>query len=281
MRPNKRPNHRVSKTFHFFLFTASVVSLFGCSGANHPELIDVRSFFYDWKSKSQIQKKENEAAHDSVLKALENEPDSFNLQSNLGITFDGIEKKEDAEKSLLSALSLAKTDADKFKIQFNLGVLLGGQKKIEPALEHYQAALEILPTSKETKHNIELLIQQQQQDQKQKQSDQQKKDQQQGGGGQDDQQKKDQDQKNKDNKDQNKDPKNDQQNDQKNESKEQKDQDRKNSPKYKPRPYQGEQLSEGDVKKILGELSQQDKKIRSNFNKKEQQRKEDRNGKDW
>ncbi len=273
---------RLKKISRKLFFSVLALFLFGCSGKDHPEYVNVRSFFYDWKSKDQIQKKENEAAHDSVLKALENEPDSLNLQSNLGITFDGIEKKDDAEKSLLSALNLAKTDADKFKIQFNLGVLLGAQKKIEPALEHYQAALDILPTSKETKHNIELLIQQQQQDQKQqqqKQDDQQKKDQKSGGSGQDDQQKKDQDQ----NKDKNKDQKDkDQDKNQKDEQKndQQKDQDRKGSPKYKPRPYQGEQLSEGDVKKILGEISQQDKKIRSNYDKK-QQRKEDKNDKDW
>ena len=260
------------------LVTALIsMGFFGCSGVDNPELINIRSFYYDWKSKEQVQKKENEAAHDSVLKALENEPESLALQSNLGITFDATEKKEDAEKSLLSALSLARTEADKFKVHFNLGVLFGLQKKIEQALTHYQAALEILPTSIETKHNIELLIEQQKQQQQNKDQDQQqKKDQQQGGSGQDDQQKKDQ-QQNKDGGQDQKDPKDDQKDEKKDQPK---DQDRKGSAKYKPRPYQGEQLSEGDVKKILGELSQQDKKIRSNFNKKEQ-RKEDRNGKDW
>ena len=56
-------------------------------------------------------------------------------------------------------------------------------------------------------------------------------------------------------------------------------QDVKQSPKYKPRPFQGDQLSEGDVKKILGELRSQEQKIRANYDKKE--RKEKKNDKDW
>jgi hypothetical protein len=123
--------------------------------------------------------------------------------------------------------------------------------------------LDLNPSSTEVKHNIELLIQQQQQDQK---NEKEKKD---GKGeGQPDKDPKDgKDGENKDDKDQ-KDPKED------------KGQDRKSNSKYKPRPFKGDQLTEGDVKKILGELSQQDQKIRSNFNKKEQ-RKEDKNEKDW
>ena len=49
--------------------------------------------------------------------------------------------------------------------------------------------------------------------------------------------------------------------------------------KYKPRPFQGEELSEGDVKKILGELKNQEQRISANFEKKE--RKEKKNDKDW
>lgn len=51
------------------------------------------------------------------------------------------------------------------------------------------------------------------------------------------------------------------------------------SPKYQPRPFKGDELSEGDVKKILGELRNQEQKIRANFDKRE--RKENRNEKDW
>ena len=60
-------------------------------------------------------------------------------------------------------------------------------------------------------------------------------------------------------------------------------QDRKQNVKYQPRPFKGDQLSEGDVKKILGELAQQDKKIRAQYNKKEKNESgvEGKNEKDW
>jgi len=235
------------------------------------EFVNIKSFYYDWLSRKALELKQNQAAHDLILKALENQ-DSTDLHSNLGITFDLIEKKSDAEKSFLAALSMSKTEAEKFKYHFNLGVLQGAQKKIPEALEQYQAALDILPTSIESKHNIELLIQQEQQDQKNKKE------------GED----KDKDNKDKDPKDKGEskkdEPKENEGKDKGSSKDKDKDKDqgkdRKSNAKYKPRPFKGEQLSEGDVKKILGELSQQDQKIRSNFNKKDQ-RKEDKNEKDW
>lgn len=244
----------------------SILSLTSCQKISDPksEFVNVQAFYYDFWTRQSIEKKEKERAHELALKALEAQ-DSTDLESNLGITYDLIEKKEDAEKSFLSALERATSDEDKFKYLFNLGVLFGAQKKVPEALNYYQKALDLNPSSTEVKHNIELLIQQQQQDQKKDQG--QSKD----GDGKPDQDKdpKDGDQKDdkKDDKDQ-KDPKED------------KGQDRKSSAKYKPRPFKGDQLTEGDVKKILGELSQQDQKIRSQFNKKEQ-RKEDKNEKDW
>jgi Ca-activated chloride channel family protein len=245
-----------------------LLALTSCQKVSDPqsEYVNVKSFYYDWLSRQALELKQNQTAHDFVLKALEYQ-NSVSLQTNLGVTFGLLEKKEDAEKSFLSALGQASTNEEKFKINFNLGVLLGAQKKIPEALAFYQAALDILPTSIETKHNIELLIQQQQQDKKKQ--DQEQKGEGQGSGN-------DQD------KNENKESKPDKENDKQDDKQKKEDQgkDRKSNSKYKPRPYKGEQLSEGDVKKILGELSQQDQKIRSNFNKKEQ-RKEDKNEKDW
>jgi Ca-activated chloride channel family protein len=228
--------------------------------------VNLKAFYYDWKSRNSIELKQNEMAHDFVLKALENQETS-GLKSNLGITYDLLEKKDDAEKSFQSALTDAKTNEEKFKYQFNLGVYYGAQKKVSEALTHYQAALDIVPTSIEVKHNIELLIQKQKQDQKKEKDD---KDKDKKGDGNGDS--KDDPNKDGNGKDKKDDPKDEQ---------EKKSQDRKSSAKYKPRPFKGDQLSEGDVKKILGELSQQDQKIRSKFNKKDQPRKEDKNDKDW
>lgn len=252
-------NYKLLLKFVFFL---AMFSFFSCQKISDPEneFVNLQAFLYDYQARQAIEKKDKDRAHDKALKALEYQ-DATDLESNLGITYDLIEKKEDAEKSFLSALERSKSDGDKFKYLFNLGVLLGAQKKVPEALNYYQKALDLNPASTEVKHNIELLIQQQQQDQKKD------KDKNKDGEGQPDKDKDPKDGKDGDKKD-DKEPKED------------KGQDRKSNSKYKPRPFKGDQLTEGDVKKILGELSQQDQKIRSNFNKKEQ-RKEDKNEKDW
>lgn len=256
-----------------FLFTFLIVL---SAQAQSQGFLDMRSYFLSKKANKNIQEKQKEQAYQNNLKALEYEPDLAILQSNLGVTFDLNEKKDEAEKVFRHALGQAKTDEEKYSILFNLGYLLGSQKKVEAALEAYQQALDIKPSSLEVKHNIELLIQQQQKDQQQKDKD---KNQGQGGDSSDpqkpsedkDKEKKKDPQDSESEKDKDKDKK---------EQEKPNDQDRKQTQKYKPRPFQGEQLSEGDVKKILGELSRQDQKIRSQFNKKEQ-RKEDANAKDW
>jgi hypothetical protein len=126
----------------------------------------------------------------------------------------------------------------------------------------YQKALEIIPSSNEVKTNIELLIQQQQG--------------QSGGEGQQNQpqqgdQQQNQDQKNQEGKDQK---------DQKDQEQDQKEgKQKQQSQKYKPRPFNGKELSEGDVKKILGELKQQEEKIRAEYNRKDV--KEQPRDKDW
>lgn len=226
-----------------------------------------KSFIYDYKARKALKNKTPEKALDENLKILEHDTNMPQVHSNLGIVFDQLSKPEHAEKSFSEALRLIEaaekkqknsvSPTDRFQVYYNLGVYHGQKKEIDKALSFYQSALDVNPKSIETKHNIELLIQSQQQQQQQK-SDQEKKD---GESGENDK-----DQKN------NKDDKGDQKKDS--------GQDRKNTPKYQPRPFKGEQLGESDVKKILGELSQQDRKIRSQYNKKDQQR-ENRNAKDW
>ncbi|MCM2353943.1 MAG: tetratricopeptide repeat protein [Pseudobdellovibrio sp.] len=222
---------------------------------------NLSSLWYDYKARHAIQDKNTEIAMEYELKILENEPNSVQTHSNLGIIFDYLQKKDESGQSFDNALELLERYKDQlyptdvFQIYYNLGLRFHNAKETEKALEYYQKALEINPASMETKHNIELLIQQQQGGGGGGQGDNKNKDQQ----GKPDQDPKEGDDKDKKDKDQN--------------------QDRQQTSKYKPRPYQGDKLSEADVKKILGELSQQDKKIRANYNKKD--RKEDKNAKDW
>lgn len=219
------------------------------------------SLYYDYKARSAMKNKNPEIALEYELKILEQEPLSIQTHSNLGIIFDALQKKDESGQSFDLALNLLERYKDQlypgdvFQIYYNLGLRYHHAKETEKALEFYQKALEINPASMETKHNIELLIQQQQ-----------------GGGGDGKSDKKDQQGKG----DKNQDPKEGEDEEQK---KKDQENDRQQTSKYKPRPFKGEQLSEADVKKILGELSQQDKKIRANYNKKD--RKEDKNAKDW
>ncbi|MFN3454567.1 MAG: tetratricopeptide repeat protein [Pseudobdellovibrio sp.] len=280
----------MSKKIFISLFLLGSVSYAQTESLSWPS---PKSFYYDYKARKALQNKQPNEALEYTLKILENEPMAAQIHSNLGVILDQMEKKEDAEKAFIESMRLVELykdqlhPADLFQIYYNLGVKYGADKKIPQALEAYQKALDIDPTSTETKHNIELLMQQQSgqgqgenKNQDQQNENQQKQDQQNK-----DQKNKDQKKDSKDNKD-NRDKKQDKPEDEKENEKEQDQKNNQNdkkeakqSPKYKPRPFKGDQLSEGDVKKILGELDQQDKKIRSNFNKKE--RKEDRNEKDW
>src|SRR3989338_6896158 len=199
------------------------------------------AFWNSYKAGKYLEKKNEESAKALFFKTLESNPDLPAMHSNLGVLF-----------------------------------MLEKKKKVSEALEQYQAALEINPTSVMVKHNIELLIQN---NSGSKSGDQQQKEKNKDGQGQENQENQDnkegqgdQDQKDKDKKKDNKDSE---------DEKDKKDQKQGYEPnaKYKPRPFQGEELSEGDVKKILGELKNQEQRIRANFEKKE--RKEKKNDKDW
>lgn len=259
-------NGRGAMKFRITLAFLTLVILSSCQWTQDPmpsELLKDRS------ARAEIKAEHYEEALQNYLQMVEQNPNRYSTHSNIGVLLGMIQKPEDAEKSLLHALKLAEESKDPkaiFTSRFNLGVFYGAQKKVALALENYQQALEVLPTSIETKTNIELLIQQQQNQQGEGQSNSQDPNQQ-GQNGQDQQNKDDQQG---DKKDENKED----------QSKPKDDQTREQSSRYKPRPYQGDQLSEGDVKKILGELRSQEQKIRANFDKKEKGQSRD-NEKDW
>ena len=129
-------------------------------------------------------------------------------------------------------------------------------KQIEEALLAYQKALDVVPDSMETKTNIELLISSQSQESGEGESEEKK-----DGKG---------DQPNKDKKDSDKDSTD--------KEKENKPKEYQKNENYKPREFKGD-LSETDVKKILGELKQQEQKIRGQFYRNET--KERPRDKDW
>ncbi|MBY0554077.1 tetratricopeptide repeat protein [bacterium] len=255
------------------LFIASGFLLSGCSKSMPSPVI----LFKDYLARKDVKAEKYDEALGKYYSLLEEDGDRSTTHSNIGVLLDLQQKKDDALKSLQYALKLAeqKNDAQEiFTVRYNLGVYYGALKKVTEALENYQVALDLMPTSNEIKTNIELLIQQQQQDQ---QKEQQQKD---------GEQKQNSDGQDKDKNDQNKDDSQDKKNDPKDDEdkdgkdKENQDKDKQNSPKYQPRPFKGDQLSEGDVKKILGELRNQEQKIRANFDKKEKGKTKN-NDKDW
>lgn len=245
----------------------------GC-GPGRPHL---RTLELNREGNTALQGQTFPTATGKYLEALRYDPFAGPLHLNLGLSFEGQEQPDNAAQSYKEAETLAEKSADaqlQYMAIFNQAQLLGKQKKVDEAIALYQKALDLVPTSQEAKNNIELLTQQQAG----------------GGEGQDQENKDDQKQEGKESKDSKdqkdpKDPKDDK--DKKDEKKpdekddkekEEKPKEPKSSPKYKPRPFNGKELSEGDVKKILGELKQQEEKIRAEYNKSGKEQPRD---KDW
>lgn len=183
--------------------------------------------------------------------ALSYNPAEEKLHYNLGLGFQVSQRGPEAEASYgLVMKSPRATEDEKFSVEYNLGVMAQKNKDVDGALKHYQAALDLDPESRETKINIELLIQQ-------------------GGGG-------GQGQQNQDGK-QGQDPQEGNGNDPK--DPDQKPQQYAPNKPQKPQ-FKSEELTPSDVNKILGELKQQEQRIRAEFGKRNQQ-KEAPGGKDW
>ncbi|MBC7457990.1 MAG: tetratricopeptide repeat protein, partial [Bdellovibrionaceae bacterium] len=136
----------------------------------------MQSYYYNQKYKYYMNKKEFEKAQAAELISKENLQDRYELDSNLGVIFNLLNKNDESEKSFDEALKVvpqqfaseAERDQALFAIHFNRGVFYQSQKKTDQALRDYQAALDLNPTSTETKTNIELLIQKQKEDEQKK-----------------------------------------------------------------------------------------------------------------
>lgn len=250
----------------------------------------LKSLSLNRKANAEFKAQNFNAAFDEYVKALEYEPFAPEIHLDLGLTYEFQQLPEKAALSYQNAYLYSSNEGLRFASLFNQAQLLGKAKKTDEALALYQQALDIDPTSKEVKTNIELLTQQQQgqgKDQDKDQKQDQKQDQKNQQNDQNKDQNKDQNQKNQQNQDQkkdqgqdqNKDQQKDQGQDKKDQPKDQQNKQYQQNQKYQPRPFKGEQLSEGDVKKILGEIKQQEQKIRQDYNRKEV--KEQPRDKDW
>lgn len=232
---------------------------------------DLRALLKNKQGQDLYQKELPSEALAKWIQALESSPETPELHLNIGKAFEALGDSEKALAAYRAAERLSDGPEIQFLSRFNQGALYQKGKKVDEALKAYLLALEVNPTSQETKINIELLIQQQQQDQKQK-----------GGQGESQDQK---DQENKDQKDQNQDQKESDskdQKDQKDQGEKEKEQEKPKSysnKKPQPRPFKSEELTPSDVNKILGELRNQEQRIRAEFNKREV--KERPKDKDW
>ncbi|AHI06526.1 hypothetical protein BDW_10130 [Bdellovibrio bacteriovorus W] len=235
------------------LLLICILSLSACQ-----KNLDLRTITANREGNAFLEKQSGAAAMEKYIEALRHDPFVSGLHLNLGLSLETLQQAEKALQAYKEAETLAlKEGAPElvFMARFNQGQLLGKAQKVDEALAAYQAALDVIPNSMETKTNIELLIQSQQ------------------GGGKGKNDKKD------DKGDQNQDQKDQDEDGEDKKEDEPKEGQKKQSPKYQPRPYQGEQLNEADVKKILDELKQQEEKIRAEYNKKET--KEQPRDKDW
>jgi tetratricopeptide (TPR) repeat protein len=228
----------------------------------------------------ELQKDLLSPAREHLIQALGKSPENSTLHLNLGLSFEKSKQMDKAQASYEQALKFGKNPQEKFAAAFDLGQLAQKAQKTDEALKYYQMALGENPDSKETKVNLELLMKQEdekkQQNKDQKNQDQKNQDQKQS---QQNQNNQNQDKKNQQNKDQDKDKNKDGQSD-KDKNQDKQNQEKKYSHQPPPKPqFKSDQLSPSDVNKILGELKQQEQKIRAEYNRKDV--KEKPNDKDW
>lgn len=213
------------------------------------EISNVSAYLHNSNGRKAFNDKDLGLAMSEWTEALAVNPFEEKLHFNMGLALQTLKRGEEAEKSYNMVLKAPKKSLlETFLTEFNLGTLFQENKDVDKALLHYQAALEIDPTSRETKINIELLIQQNGG----------------GGGGEGDK-----DKKPKEGEDKKKDGEGDE------------DKDKKYAPNQKPQKpqFKSEELTPSDVNKILGEIKQQEQRIRSEYSKKDP--KEGKRDKDW
>lgn len=209
------------------------------------------------KGVESFEKGDFESSFKDFSSALSRDATNPAYHFNLGNAFD---KQGDGAKGLAEMESV---DGDpkaskelKFQAMFNAGNMAVQAKDFDKALSYYQRALGYFPQSAEAKWNIELALKEQQKS---------------GGGGGSDKDQKD------------KDKKDDKKEDGKDGDQQQQQQQRQESSKTKPtpRPYQGKDLNEQEVKAILEELKRQEESIRAKQFENKKPNKDSGHEKDW
>lgn len=263
-----------SKMYLVLMIIAILTS--GCDGS-YPDIRAIRKNNEVSKTFKEKSIEENQLGY---LEAMRNEPFQEEIHLNLGVTYEMLKDPDKALRLYKNAEEIYQKRQPPFAnpylqflnpqhpmiilfiSYFNQAQLLGRENKIDEALEKYQQALAIVPDSKEVKINIELLLQQKQN--------------QQGGGQSENQEQNDKDQKNQSGKN---DPKEGDDNNQDQDKNQNQNKNYSQAPKYKPREFKGE-LNKESVQKIFGEISQQEKKMRTQYSK-QNQSKEPPRDKDW
>lgn len=194
------------------------------------ESSSLRTYILNREGLGQFNRKNYFSAYQKFTKGLEEEPLNPELQLNLARTFQENEEDEKAEKGYRAALQLLPPGSPRrFEALFNWAIVLAKLKRIDDALAAYQLALELYPDSLEVKTNIELLFQ--------------------GGGG--------------GGSGENQDQKQDQKGDQKKDQDPQQQPDDNKDKQKKPKPFESQDLSKEDVKRILDEIKNQEQNIRA------------------
>lgn len=233
-------------------FILSFLVLSACSEL-HPEV-----FMDNNEAAVQISEGKLSEPKSLLLDAMSLAPFEPALHYNLGLVFSAQESMDSALKSFDEAVKLDGTSEVRFRAAFNLGVLYQKAKNKDLALKAYQEALVHQPDSRETRVNIEFLLQEQQ------------------GGGEGSDQNQDQNEKGDGSSNQQKDPNQDGQEENPGENQKY---DSGQQDKPQPQQFQSQELSPSDVNKILREIKQQEGRIRMEFNKTGP--KEEPRGKDW
>lgn len=208
-----------------------------------------QTFWHSLRAKTALLTEKYDDAFSHSVKALENDPMKPELHINLGNSLEGMGSITKAKDAYGVVEKITSDPAFHFQARFNQAQALVKEKKIDEALTFYQKALEIDPQSKETKTNIELLMSSAG-----------------GKGGEGEQE--------------NKDP---QEGDGEGKQPPEPKKFAENPSQQKKQP---QSLSQGDVKKILEELKQQEQRIRGDYYKqgqREQKQKSDDGSreKDW
>lgn len=243
------------KSFYFFFFLA-LISV-GMGSVNEAQAADLQTFIPNQRGVQALKKNDLNLAQRKFSDALAKDPLNSDVQMNLGLSFLQSAQMEKAQAAFETVRKHSLESESLFAANYNLGWMMQKSQNVDKALQYYQEALKHNPDSTETKTNIELLTQEKQSkgggqgEPKEEQKDSQ---------GQSDQE-------------------NQEEKDQKSKSPKEKEGRQYGKNKKQPQPFKSENLTQGDVNKILDELKRQEQRVRAEYNKKEQ--KEVPRDKDW